>query len=83
MVGYFIYKFITFEECFGVVFHYHFQALGHFKNIKLMNMIYCFLKSLQYMYKVVSMENNPKLWLTNHLLIKLIIIDFLQYQGST
>ena len=35
------------------------------------------------MEKVVSMENNHKLWLNNYLLIKLIKIELLKYHRST
>lgn len=82
-VSLFIHNFINCEGCFAIVCNYRFHLLTHLLIEQLLNFPYCFLKYLQHLAQAMRIAKHPKSFLTNHALIKLIIIHSLQQHGST
>jgi len=77
-VALFIQKFITYEGHFGIIFNYQFAFLAHLSTEQLINIPYYLLKSLKHVAKDVKGEKHPETYVTNHALIKLIIMHSLQ-----
>ena len=73
-------KYITCEGRSIIVFNYHFTLLNHLRHQKLP---YFMLRNINDMDETFKMAAHPETCVTNHGLIKLIVLDALNQKGMS
>lgn len=81
-VALFLIKYITCEGRATIMFNYHFPLLNHFCHEQQINLSYLLLGNIGHMATTVKMTAHPETCVTNHCLIKLIVLDALSQQGK-
>lgn len=79
-VSLYLIKYITWEGREKIVFNYHFPLLNHLQNLQLINLPYFLLGKIRHMVAVVKTTVHLETCVTNHGLIKLIVLDSLSWQ---
>lgn len=82
-VSLYIIKYITCEGQETIVFNYHFLVLNHLQHRQLVKLPYFLLENLKHMPVVVKVVSHLETCVTNHDLIKLIIMDALEHEGRS
>ena len=76
-------KYITCEGRSTIIFNYHFHLLNHLRHQNKINLPYLLLGNIKHMAAVVKTTTHPKACVTNHELIKFIVLDALSQQGRS
>ena len=79
----FLKKYITYEGMYQIVYLCEFPLLSHLHHGNLLNMPFYLLKTLHYMDGFVRTTENPLPSVTNHGLVKLLILRSLTQQNQT
>lgn len=82
-VALYIIKYITYEGRETIMFNYHFSLLNHLRHRQLVNLPYFLLENIMHMFVAVNTNAYPETCVTNHGLIKLIVLDALERQGRS
>lgn len=81
-VALFIIKYITCEGSETIVFNYRFPLLNHLQHSQLINLSYFLLENLKHMVVMVKAYSHRESCITNHGLIKLIILESRRSKGE-
>jgi hypothetical protein len=81
-VSYFVQRYITCEGRFTIVFNYHFMLLSHLHHGKFLNIPYFLLESMKLMASSVHQSKHPQACVSNHGLIKLLVIHALEQKNG-
>lgn len=81
-VSLYLIKYITCKGRATIVFNYHFPLLNHLRHQKLINLPYFLLGNIRHMATVVKTTVHPEMCVTNHGLIKFIVLNALSQQGK-
>lgn len=75
-------KYITFEGRSMIVFNYHFPLLDQIWHHQKINIPFYLLGNIKNMVEIVKTSTHPEACVTNHGLIKLIVLDSLGHKGK-
>lgn len=82
-VSLYLIKYITYEGRATIMFNYHFPFLNHLRHQHLINLPYFLLGNINHMVVTAKIAAHPETCVTNHGLIKLILLDDLSCQGRS
>lgn len=80
-VALYLIKYITCEGRETIVFNYHFPLLNHLRHQQMINLPYLLMGNIRHMAAAMKKVVHPETCVTNHSLIKLIMLDALSCQG--
>lgn len=82
-VALFVQKYITCMGRFTIVFQNHFMILSHLRHRQLLDIPYFLWESLKLVDQFVHRSKHPHACVTNHGLIKLLVIRALEQRNRT